>query len=89
MIENGIIQITGHIVNSDGIERSLTISANASDIMYMEESGDTVYKYMNDQNEILILNTRFVSSGVSYNRNGVQIRGLQLEEFRIACIEWT
>jgi hypothetical protein len=75
MIENGIIQITGHSVNREGIERSLTISANASDIMYMEESGDIVYKYMNDQNEILLLNTRFVSSGVSYNRNGVEMNG--------------
>jgi hypothetical protein len=71
MIENVIIQITVRIVNREGIERSLPICANASDIMYIEESGDIVYKYMNDQNEILILNTRFVSSGVSYNLNGV------------------
>ncbi len=75
MKDNGIIEITGRSTNSTGIERSLTISAGASHLMYMEESGDVIFKYKNDQGESLYLSTQFVNTNQKMTAFGVKQNG--------------
>ena len=69
---DGIVLITGTATNRDGEERTMTISANETDVMYMEESGDVMFKYANDQEETLFLSTQFVTEKIKKGWFGVE-----------------
>jgi hypothetical protein len=89
MKANGIVEITGRATNHDGVERSLTITADASHVMYMEESGDYVFKYKNDQGESLLLSTEFVHTKQKVTLFGVEEKGYYRGDLRLSKGETT